>query len=73
MHGSRITIWFFIGVLLVIYGAMIMGYGIYEVVTGYYPPGVQLTNLHMPIWWGGLLAVLGVFYLVKFKPGRTHK
>jgi len=52
---------------------MIMGYGIYEVATGFYPPGVQLTNLHTPIWWGGLLAALGVFYVVKFRPGRAHK
>ena len=73
MHGSKIPIWFFIGVLLVVYGTMIMGYGIYEVATGFYPPGVQLTNLHTPIWWGGLLAALGVFYVMKFRPGRAHK
>ena len=30
MHGSGIPIWFFIGVLLVIYGAMIFGYGVFE-------------------------------------------
>jgi hypothetical protein len=30
MHGSGIPIWFFIGVLLLIYGGMIFGYGIYE-------------------------------------------
>ena len=29
MRGSGIPIWFFIGVLLVIYGAMILGYGVY--------------------------------------------
>ena len=73
MHGSKIPIWFFIGVLLVIYGAMIMGYGVYELATGFYPPGVQLTHLHTPIWWGGLLAALGVFYTVKFRPRRAHK
>ena len=28
MHGSGIAIWFFIGVLLVVYGGMIFGYGI---------------------------------------------
>ena len=33
--------------------------------------GVQLTNLHTPVWWGGLLAVLGLFYIVKFRPGRS--
>jgi hypothetical protein len=34
---------------------------------------VQLTNLHTPVWWGGLLAVLGMFYAVRFRPGRARK
>ena len=33
MHGSGIPIWFFIGVLLLVYGVMIFGYGIFELVT----------------------------------------
>ena len=52
MHGSRIPIWFFIGLLLTVYGVMIFAYGLYEAATGNYPPGVQLTELHTPIWWG---------------------
>jgi heme/copper-type cytochrome/quinol oxidase subunit 3 len=73
MHGSGISIWFFIGVLLAIYGALILGYGIVEWTTANYPAGVQLTQLHTPVWWGGLLAALGVFYVVKFRPGRAGK
>jgi hypothetical protein len=34
MHGSGIQIWFFIGVLLLIYGVLILGYGIFEAVIG---------------------------------------
>jgi hypothetical protein len=30
MHSSSISIWFFIGVLLTIYGGLIFGYGVYE-------------------------------------------
>jgi hypothetical protein len=71
MHGSGIPIWFFIGVLLLIYGAMILGYGVFEWATASYPLGVQLTNLHTPVWWGGLLAALGLLYTVKFRPGRS--
>ena len=71
MHGSRIPIWFFIGVLLVVYGVMIFGYGIVELMTGNYPPLVELTNLHTPIWWGALLTILGAFYVVKFRPTRA--
>lgn len=73
MHGSGIPIWFFIGVLLIVYGVLICGYGIFEAVTGLYPAGVQLTNLHTPIWWGGTLALVGLFYIVKFRPGRSTK
>jgi heme/copper-type cytochrome/quinol oxidase subunit 3 len=72
MHAARILIWFFIGVLLVIYCAMICGYGLVELSTGSYPPGVQLTNLHTPIWWGGLLALLGLFYVLKFRSGKKR-
>jgi heme/copper-type cytochrome/quinol oxidase subunit 3 len=70
MHGSKIPIWFFIGVLLTVYGAMILGYGIYEAATGDYPQGVQLTDLHTPIWWGAILLLLGLLYVVKFRPGK---
>jgi hypothetical protein len=71
MHGSRISIWFFIGVLLVVYGAMILGAGLVEWTSGNYPAGVELNELHAPIWWGGLLELLGLFYVIKFRPGKT--
>jgi len=70
MHGSGIAIWFFIGVLLVVYGGMIAFYGVYEWATSSYPVGVQLTNLHTPVWWGGILLIIGLLYVVKFLPGR---
>lgn len=73
MHGSGIPIWFFIGVLLLVYGVLICGYGIVEAVTGIYPPAVQMTYLHTPIWWGGLLLVIGLFYVVKFRPKHGSK
>lgn len=73
MHGSKIPIWFFIGFLLTIYGVMIFGYGIYETVTGHFPPGVQLTQLHTPLWWGGVLLLLGLVYVIKFRPGKSDQ
>jgi len=72
MHGSGIPIWFFIGVLLGLYGGLVMCYGLYEWATGIYPAGVQLTGLHTPVWWGALLLIIGVIYLIKFRPGRSH-
>ena len=72
MHGSRIAIWFFIGLLLAVYGAMIFGYGCYEWISGNYPAGVQLTSMHTPVWWGGVLLLLGLVYVVKFRPGKSR-
>lgn len=71
MHSSEISIWFFIGVLLTAYGTLIFGYGLYEWASASYPVGVQLTQLHAPVWWGGFLLVIGLFYSIKFRPGHA--
>jgi len=69
MHGSGISIWFFIGVLLTIYGLLICGYGVYELASGAHAD-VTLWQLHAPVWWGGVMFALGAFYCLKFKPSR---
>jgi Na+/phosphate symporter len=62
-----ISIWLFIGVLLLIYGVLILGSGIYDLATGTVRQTV-LAELHAPIWWGALLTVLGAVYTVAFRP-----
>ncbi len=64
-----VSIWFFIGSLLAIYGVLILGAGIHAAI---YPPAqpVVLSNLHAGIWWGGLLLVIGGFYCIHFFPGK---
>ena len=72
MHRpGMLSIWFFIGLLLLAYGVLIFGAGIYELSN---PPEhlVVLGNLHAGIWWGALLTVLGLIYTLKFKPGRGN-
>ncbi|HEY1897175.1 MAG TPA: hypothetical protein VGG62_12915 [Terracidiphilus sp.] len=69
MHSGHISIWFFIGVLLSVYGALIMGYGVFELITGQVA-NVVLANLHAPVWWGGFMLLLGLFYSLRFRPGR---
>ncbi len=66
-HG--ISIWFFIGIALVVNGALIFAAGVYEL---FYPPAnpVVLFHLHASVWWGALLLAAGVGYAVKFRPGR---
>lgn len=67
-HG-RIPIWFFIGALLVLYGLMILGVGLYHLAV---PPPIEsrvkLFEYHADIWWGLLMAVVGAVYLVRFWP-----
>jgi hypothetical protein len=72
MQSTRISIWFFIGIMLTIYGWLILAYGVYELVAGV-TDQVVLANLHAPVWWGAGLAVLGMFYLIKFRPGRAQQ
>lgn len=68
MHGhGSLSIWFFIGLLLTIYGVLILGSGIAEWNT---PPPVVLANLHTPVWWGAFLLVIGLVYLIKFYPRK---
>jgi hypothetical protein len=70
--GSSISIWFFIGISLVVNGALILGAGLYELGN---PPAnpVVLYNLHASIWWGALLLALGAFYCFRFAPARAPK
>ncbi len=69
MPAQRIPIWFFIGALLAVYGALILGAGLYGLV---HPPAVELARLHAGIWWGALLVVIGLGYVVKYRPRREE-
>jgi hypothetical protein len=62
-----IPVWFFVGVLLAIYGVLIMADGIAEWSR---PAGVVLAELHTPVWWGAVLATIGIVYIVVFRPRR---
>jgi hypothetical protein len=69
-HEHAISVWFFIGGLLAVYGALILGSGIYDFLVPQ-NTGVAMQSLHLQVWWGLLLLVLGVFYVVRFRPGQT--
>ncbi len=72
MHKHGISIWFFIGSLLSIYGALIMGSGIYNL---FVKPehNTVLSNLHAGIWWGAIMLALGLVYVTKFRPSKTEQ
>jgi len=62
-----IPVWFFVGVLLLVYGFLIFASGLVE---WSHPPNTVLAELHAPVWWGALLFVLGLIYCIKFSPKR---
>ena len=63
-HDSKITIWFFIGSLLLIYGVLIVGAEMFTVPA----QPVVLGEYHFGYWMGGLLIVLGGYYCIHFRP-----
>ena len=65
-----IPVWFFVGVLLLVYGVMILISGLVH--WNNPPAGVELTEYHAPVWWGALLTVLGGVYSMIFRPGKRE-
>jgi hypothetical protein len=59
---QMISIWIFIGFLLIAYGALILGQGMWEL---FVPPAkaVVLAELHAGIWWGSLILILGAVFV----------
>ena len=65
-----ISIWFFIGISLLVNGLLILGAGLYEM-SHPSPHPVVLFSLHASVWWGGLLALIGFIYCVVYRPKKT--
>ena len=66
-----VSIWFFIGISLLINGALIMGAGLYQLAS---PPAevtIVLYNVHANVWWGALLFLIGLAYCIQFRPKRA--
>jgi len=68
---KRISIWFFIGMLLLVYGLLILGSGIHDLIV---PPARQpvLAQLHAGIWWGAVIGILGGIYSYRFFPRKER-
>lgn len=63
-----IPVWFFVGVLLLVYGVLIFISGLVE---WPHPPDTVLSQLHAPVWWGALMIVLGGGYCLFFRPKKS--
>jgi len=69
MREGELSIWFFIGISLLVNGALIFSAGVWEI---FHPPAnpVVLFSLHANVWWGGVLLLFGLTYCFQFAPGR---
>ncbi len=63
-----LPIWFFIGLLLLLYGILILIAGIMQFS---HPPATVLAQLHPTFWGGVVLTVLGGAYVWIFRPRRS--
>lgn len=68
---AHTSVWFIIGLLLDIYGVLILAASLHDLAV---PPAhpVVLANLHAGIWWGALLIILGLIYTFAFAPNRRR-
>ena len=68
-EGPRmIPVWFFVGVILLIYGLLVLGTGLYELS---HPSSTVLANLHPALWWGGVLTIVGGIYVYVHMPKKS--
>ena len=70
---APISIWFFIGISLLVDGVLIFAAGVSELIQP--PPPemrVVLYQFHASVGWGALLAALGAFYCWHFAPWRQN-
>jgi hypothetical protein len=68
-RGESLSIWFFVGLMTLLYGIVLFPYGAWAWLTHNEAPTI-LNDLHPTFWWGLLLTGFGSFYVVKFRPGR---
>ena len=66
-HRAMIPVWFFVGLLLAIYGLLILASGLAE---WSHPSATVLADLHVPVWWGALLTVVGGGYVAVYRPRK---
>jgi hypothetical protein len=71
--GKGISIWFFIGTLLLIYGIIITIANIVEMINPTSGKQPILSELNFGVWWGILLIIVGLVYFIGFRPWKIKK
>ena len=66
-HHRMLPVWFFVGVLLLVYGIIILVTSLADL---HRSTHVVLDGYHAGVWGGVILILLGGTYTVKFRPRR---
>ena len=66
-RGEAFSIWFFVGIMMLAYGLVLLPYGAYEWF-GNHEADTVLNHLHPTFWWGLLIFLFGLFYTLKYRP-----
>lgn len=69
-HHQMLSVWLFIGALLLIYGLIIL---IVAIANYSHPAPVVLANEHLNLWAGVLLTLIGAFYTIRFWPRKRGR
>ena len=69
MQKHSLSVWLFIGVLFLVYGALVLGSGLYAL---FVPPAhpVVMSQVHIGVWWGTGMIAIGLAYVARFRPRR---
>lgn len=62
---STFVVWFYIGVLLSVYGVILTLAGIYQ---WHHPPSTVLSEVHATFWVGVTLSLAGATYVASYWP-----
>ena len=66
--GEPLPIWFFVGLILAVYGVIVLATGFV-----WTRPGTILGHTRPALWWGALMTVAGgVFLLIGLKAGKAE-
>ena len=66
-RAEALSIWFFVGIMTLAYGVVLVPYGAWEWF-GRHEAHTVLNNLHPTFWWGLLLTLFGGIYTFCFRP-----
>lgn len=56
-------IWYFVGIVMLVMGGIILLEGIYEIVR-HVESKTVLARLHPNLWWGGIMVIVGAVFIL---------